>query len=161
MSISFGSPATSTNLNNSFVSKTSDSTTIGKINLNAPDSGEEILNLQLEVNNKTFKAYDVEQITTGGEISSSDTMGMQRRKVISDGGTVTISSTPFGIIGQWIDGMNIRLRGNDDTNAIKLIHNDNDYGCILNGDIVLNKFVQITLEWDEQELRWYEISRNS
>lgn len=160
MTISANSPATSSNLNESFISKKSDSVTVGKVGLNSLNSGEQITNTQLEINTKTFKPYAEEQISSGNTIASSTTMGMQRRKIVSDGGLVTISSTPFGGVGGWADGLQIRLRGNSDSNTIKIVHNDSDYGCILNGDIILTKWAQITLEWDLAELRWYEISRN-
>lgn len=161
MSVGFGSEATSANLNGAFLSKTTDSTTIGVMDFNAAASGDQITNVQLEINNKTFKNFTVEAVGSGNEVTTSTTSGMQRRKVTSDGGAVTASTTPFGNSGGWQDGTQIRLRGNSDSNTLKITHNDIDYGCILNGDIILVKWSQLTLEWDELELRWYEISRNS
>ena len=165
MSISFGSAASSSNLNAAFISKTSDSTTVGVLDLDAAASGDQITNIQLEVNNKTFKNYTVESITAAGEVTISLTKGMQRRKVQSAGGALTASVTPFGVAGGWADGMQIRLRGDSDTDTLELTGvataSTVDYGVILNGTIVLQKWTQITLEWDELELRWYEISRNS
>lgn len=165
MTVAFKSSASSENLNNAFMSKNADSTTTGVFTLNAPLSGDQIDNLQLELNGKTFHPYAVQQVTAGGEISISTTKGMQRRKIQSDGGAIIASATPFGTSGGWVDGMQIRLRGNSDTNTVQLsgvdVASSIDYGIIINGTIVLEKFVQITLEWDADELRWYEISRNS
>lgn len=161
MTISVNSPASSANVNESFLSRKSDSSTVGKITLNAPDSGEQIDNAQLEINTKSFKPFSAEQISSGGTVSTSLTIGMQRRKVESDGGAVVASSTPFGIAGGWADGLQIRLRGDSDLNTVKFIFSDTDYGIIMNGDIILEKWTQLTIEWDLQELRWYEISRNS
>ena len=165
MTVAFKSSASSANLNAAFASKTADNTLIGEQTLNAPNSGDQIDNLQKEVNGKTFHPYAVEQITAGGEISSSTTKGMQRRKVQSDGGPVIASATPFGASGGWVDGTQIRLRGDSDINTVQLtgvdVGSSVDYGIIINGTIVLEKFVQITLEWDADELRWNEISRNS
>lgn len=160
MSIGFGTAASSANVNAAFLSKTTDSTTVGIVDLNAAASGDQITNIQLEVNNKTFKNFVVEAIAAAGEVTTSVIKGMQRRKVQSSGGALTASSTPFGTGGGWVDGMQIRLRGDSDTNTIKFTHNDSDYGIILNGDAILLKFCQLTVEWDNSELRWYEISRN-
>lgn len=161
MTVSLNSPASSSNLNESFMSKKVDTETVGVVNLNAPSSGDQITNAQLEINTKTFKAYIVEQITSGGEVTTSTTKGMQRRKVESDGGAQVASTTPFGTGGGWVDGLQVRLRGDSDTNTIKFVHADIAYGIIMNGDIILEKWTQLTIEWDEDELRWYEISRNS
>jgi len=161
MSVASNSPATSANVNAAFISKTSDSTTVGIIGFNAATSGDAVTNIQLELNGKTFTPYVVEQVTSGGSLTTSTTKGMQRRKVTSDGGAVVASSTPFGTGGGWVDGTQVRLRGDSDTNTLKIIHADTNYGIIMNGDIILEKWTQLTVEWDEDELRWYEISRNS
>ena len=161
MTVSANSPASSSNLNDSFISKKVDSTTVGELGLNALNSGEEITNTQLEINSKSFKAYVVEQIAASGIVTTSTTMGMQRRKVESSGGAVVASSTPFGNTGGWIDGLQVRLRGDSDANTVKIIYSDIDYGIIMNGDIILEKWTQLTVEWDDLELRWYEISRNN
>lgn len=161
MTVASNSPASSANVNAAFLSKITDSSTVAVIDLNAINSGDQIANAQLEINQKTFTPYTVEQVTSGGEVTTSTLKGMQRRKVSSDGGAVVASTTPFGITGGWADGTQIRLRGDSDANTLKIVFADIDYGIIMNGDIILEKWTQLTIEWDADELRWFEISRNS
>jgi hypothetical protein len=161
MSIGQGSPATSANFNASFVSKTTDDTKVGKLALNNPSSGDAVTDVQLELNEKRMTPYAVEQISAGGTVTVSTEKGMQRRKIQSDGGAITASSTPFGSGGGWPDATVVRLLGTSDANAVTLVSSDIDYGFYINGDITLTKFVQLTVEWDATELRWYEISRNN
>lgn len=163
MSINNGVRNSAENFNAAFVSKTSDTgnNVTGKIGFQNtdPESGESIDNIQQEVNNKTFKPFIVQAISAGQAINSSTTLGMQRRKLVSSGGNISVSATPFGTGGGWIDGMQIRLVGTDDVNSVTIEHNDIDYGAYLNGDMTLTKHARLTLEWDADELRWIEIQR--
>ena len=156
-----GQAANETTFNASFLAKNGDDATIGKVGLlNTSGSGDNIANAQLEINQNRYKVFTVESIGAAGEVTLNTINQMQRRKVVSSGGSLTASVTPFGSVGGWMDGTNIRLKGDSDTNTIKFTHDDNDYGMILNGSAELKKHMHLTIEWDESELRWYEISRN-
>jgi hypothetical protein len=163
MAVSDGQNGNASTFNAAFVSKNIDSTVISKITLNdpSPESGDSISNVQEELNNKTFKPFVVEQISAGGAITTSITLGMQRRKVVSDGGNISAAAQLFGAVGGWPDGTQIRLVGTDNTNSVTIEYNDIDYGLIINGNFTLTKHARITLEWDADELRWVEIQRIS
>lgn len=163
MSINNGVRNSAENFNAAFVSKTANTgnNITGKLGLQNTDaeSGELIDNTQKEINNKTFKPFIVQALSAGQTINSSDTLGMQRRKLVSSGGNISVSSTPFGTGGNWIDGMQIRLVGTDNNNSVTIEHKDIDYGAFLNGNMTLTKHARLTLEWDADELRWIEIQR--
>ena len=166
MSVAFGSEITSNNVNTAFMSRNSDTSTIGKVDLENADaiSGPSIINLQAKVNGLTFINHSVESIANGAELSmtaTQKTIGLQQRKVQSTSGLLSLSATPFGNVGGWIDGTTIKIMGVSDANAQTLIHNDNDYGCIVNGNFTLGRFSTIVLFWDESLLRWIAQCRNS
>jgi len=162
MTVANGELANQTTFNVSFMSREADTDTIGKVDLLNGDtaSGASITNLQKEVNNKSFKPFAAQAISGGGTVTTSGTLGMQRRKVISSGGALTASVTPFAGVDIWIDGLQIMLLGTSNTDTLAFVHNDADFGMILNGDIILSKFSQLTVQWDKSELRWFEVTRN-
>lgn len=160
MSVSDGQTGNAATFNAAFGSKTSNNIYTGIQELDAPSSGDTITNLQLEVNGKTFDKIAVEQISAGAEVATSTTRGLQSRKVISDGGAVTASSTPFGSTGGWVDGTQVRLVGTSNTDTVTFTHNDADYGMILNGNATLPLYGTLTVEWDQGFLRWIEVGRN-
>ena len=165
MSVSDGQTGNANTFNAAFASKTAQSGNqiTGKLDFANGDaeSGDAINNIQKDVNNKTFKVFTVEQLSAGGSIASSTTLGLQRRKIVSDVGNVTMANTPFGTGGGWVDGTQIRIVVTNNTNTVTLLHNDIDYGALLNGDFTFSKHARLTLEWDADELRWVEVQRIS
>jgi hypothetical protein len=106
-----------------------------------------------------YVTYSLETINNLGEISSSASVGFQRRAIVGSG-AVTTSNNPFGTDG-WQDGLVITLLGTDDTNTVTIPFLDGSYGCLINGQCTLGNGQSITLQWNEDDLRWYEISRNN
>jgi hypothetical protein len=107
----------------------------------------------------SYQVYPLELIDASGEISSEGQIGFQKRVVAGDAAAVTTSLTPFGNSG-WDNGTVITLYGSDAVNTVTIPFNDNDYGCCINGQMVLGDSQSITLQWDEPKLRWLEIGRN-
>ena len=105
-----------------------------------------------------YVSYDLQLIDAGDEIDSLN-VGFQKRIIAGDGAARTASLTPFGSTNLWDDGTVITLVGDDDTNTVSISFNDSDYGAYINGDITLGKGQSITLQWNEDNLRWYELGR--
>lgn len=107
-----------------------------------------------------FVTFPVETITSGGLISYDTDNNFQFRPVQGDGGPVTTSTTPFGTVGDFLDGQVIRLKGASDTNTVTINFADVQYGAILNGAATLFNDAIITLQYDATEERWVETDRN-
>lgn len=159
MTVAYQSVVSSSNVNNAFVSKTSDSTMVGVLDLNESSSGDRITNAQLEINNLKNKTNASATVASGGTISVSITQREQYFRVSGSGGAQSLSTTPFGS-ASWIDGTIVRLVGTSDTNTLSLDFNDADNGAVLNGDCTLGKYNMLTLIWDSEFNRWIEQSRN-
>ena len=160
MTVAYGSALTSANVNNNLVSKTANSTMVGVLDLNEASSGTRITNVQQELNNQKVSTNASAAIAGGGTITASTTQQVQYFRVNGDGGAISLSTTPFGSGGGWIDGTTVRICGTDDTNSVSLDFNDSANGAIINGDCTLKKYNMITLQWDNELSRWIEISRN-
>lgn len=160
MSVSFGSALTSANVNSSFVSKNADSTTTGKIDLNHTGSGDRITDAQQEINNLKNVTNTSATVASGATITASTTQRVQLFRISGNGGAQSLSTTPFGTVGGWIDGTIVRLLGMDDSNTVSIDFNDSDNGAVINGDCTLKKYNILTLMWDSTLNRWLEISRN-
>lgn len=159
MSVVFGSSLSSANVNNAFVSKSSDSTVTSVIDLNNSSSGDRVTNAQQEINNLINKTNASQTVSASGTITVSTTQRQQYFRVSGDGASRTLSATPFGV-ASWTDGIIIRICGVSDTNKVSLVNNDADNGAILNGNATLSKYDIITLIWDSAQVRWIELSRN-
>ena len=160
MTVAYGSALTSANVNNNLVSKTANSTMVGVLDLNEASSGTRITNVQQELNNQKVSTNASAAIAGGGTITASTTQQVQYFRVSGDGEAISLSTTPFGSGGGWIDGTTVRICGTDDTNSVSLDFNDSANGAIINGDCTLKKYNMITLQWDNELSRWIEISRN-
>jgi len=159
MSVSDGQPVNAAVTNAAYISRTVDSGTVAKVDLQ--DSGSaDVIDLQNTINNLKTQSYAEQVISASGTISSDDNQYHQIRRVKSDGGVITLSTTPFGTGGTWLDGIVIEVMGTDNTDKISVTFNDIDNGAILNGDITLERFRSIKLRWDSVLLRWIELGRN-
>lgn len=107
-----------------------------------------------------FTAYANENITNGGTVSVSSTIGLQYRRITGNGGAVIASVTPFGASPP-SDGSVVRLVCLSDTNTVTFINNDNSGGMVLNGDCTLGRFNALEVQYDAVLDRYVEISRNS
>lgn len=101
-----------------------------------------------------------ENISASGTISSSTTVGQQYRRISGNGAAVTTSTTPFGAVGGWNDGLVIQLVGGSSTNTVTIPHNDAAKGAILAGNCTLAQYDVLTLQYDSTADRWIEVSRS-
>ncbi len=107
-----------------------------------------------------WTTFATANISGGGTVTTSTTIGQQVRRVQGDGGAVSLSVTPFGTGNDWSDGLVIRLIGQSNTNTVTVSHNDASSGAILNGDVVLGQYDVLELQWDDTAERWIEIARS-
>jgi hypothetical protein len=112
------------------------------------------------ITNNTRLVVANEAIAASGEISKSDDIYNQVRRVSGDGAAVTASTTPFGNVSAPSDGTIIILRGTDNTNTITITNQDIQYGCILNGDATLANYFELELMYDAVAERYIEQRRN-
>lgn len=80
--------------------------------------------------------------------------------ISSTGGAVDASSTPFGGVGPTYDGTEVCIIGTSDTDSVTFVHNDNDYGCILNGNTEIKRGTLLKLKWNATLVRYVEIAKN-
>ena len=159
MSVAFGSAVSSTNVNSAFVSKTTDSTPVGGLDLNNSGSGTRVTNVQQEINNLKNNVNAAVTIASGGTIAISTTQREQLHRVSGNGGAQTLSTTPFGTSAP-TDGTIIRVLCTSDTNTISLVNNDAANGAIVNGNCTLKKYNVVTFLYDASLSRYIEIARN-
>lgn len=159
MPISFKAPASSALLNSTFLDKTQDDATIGKLDLNNSDSesGNPIINVQSRLNSVTPVVNATIVLGGGDQIALSESY-YQYIRIVSDGGTVFLNSLPFS--SQPLDGSIIYLVGTDDTNDVTIEFNDSQFGAYINGDATLKRGYVLTLAYDAVLERYLEISRN-
>lgn len=102
-----------------------------------------------------FVPTTVQTISSGGTINSSTTDNRQLRIVQGDSGQVTISTTPFGTGGNWKDGTEILLIGNDNTNTIVLTFNDAANGLVGNfSTIEVGQYKPVLCVYSSALSRW-------
>lgn len=111
-----------------------------------------------------LKITDVEsnktEVIGAGGMMTTPTKLVENYLITSDGGMKIASITPFGTTAPTYDGTEITLIGGDYLNFVKILDNDANYGCILNGDCILYKYGSLTLKWNLTLLRYVELSRN-
>lgn len=161
MTVSAGEAVAAAVVNAAFGSKVSDNTFVGVQTLNAPSSGAQINNVQLELNNARTVTYTVESVAASGTVTvSSSGGGLQYRRVQSTGGAVAANTVPFGSSHGLSDGQQIRLVGVSDTDTLEFVTNDAADGMLLNGDAILQKGYILTVQYDSVLDRFLEIGRN-
>lgn len=107
-----------------------------------------------------YITYATENITNSGIVESDQYEMFQYRRVQGNGAAVIVNGIPLGSSISWEDGMIIRFIGMHDIYTAKFVHNDAQYGMILNGDAKLGKYMQLTVQYDKVLERWIEIGRN-
>lgn len=92
-----------------------------------------------------------QNVASGGTFVYSSTSFKPLLQVQGDSGAVTTSSTPFGDAAthNFADGKEIVLLGLDDTNTVTLEVNDVPSGIIANGKIVLSRYTQVLLIYNQ------------
>lgn len=161
MSVSPGQRVAAAVVNAALMSRTTNTGTTAKINLNdlTGDSGPEIENLQLTLNNSALQTFSEQVISSNGEIDSEVAVGKQMRVVRSASGNQTASTTPFGN-KSFNDGIEITLVGTSDTNTLTVVPSDEAGGAAMNGQITLKRFSMITFKYVSALSRWVEKERN-
>lgn len=106
-----------------------------------------------------WTTYANENISAGGTVTTSATVGQQYRRVTGSGTAITLSTTPFGSGGGWSDGLVVRLVGQSNTNTVTLVNSDTAKGAVINGNMILGQYDVIELQYDSSADRWIEISR--
>lgn len=87
------------------------------------------------------------------------TSGFNKVRVQGSSAAVTLSSTPFGTTAP-LDGTEVVLVGNSNTNTVTITYNDAAKGVVSNGNVTLTKGANIVLIYDASLDRWIEKSRN-
>lgn len=147
MPIVFKSKLSSAKANETFMDRTVDTDTIGKVGLNNADtaSGAAIANTQREIN-LSRKIIHPQASVINGDVLVPDTLSLnQEFRVLGNATPVTLNSLPFGPAKSVEDGAEISVVGHDDTFTVELTFNDVDYGLLLNGDATLKKGFELRL----------------
>lgn len=158
MSVQSNSPVTSANVNTAFMSRTSDTSTVGIIALSNAGSTS-VSDLQLLLNHLKWTVSTVQTVSASGTLTYSTTDLNQVLTVAGNAGAVSASNTPFGSSAP-TNATTVRLIGTNDTNTVGFQYADVNYGILLNGDVSLGKGDVLELMWNTELSRWIEISRN-
>jgi hypothetical protein len=105
-----------------------------------------------------YEVKDLQTLSDGDEVAIDSETGFQIVPLISDDGFIDINTIPFGTDAKQ-DGMLITLMGTSDTDAPRLKVNDDDDGCLINGDCLLKRGYTITLQRNNELKRYLEIGR--
>jgi hypothetical protein len=173
MSVTTGQKGEATTFNSAFLSKLLGGAILGVVNLLKPgidpvydlqqtilDQQALITQLQADLANASAGFELLSETIADGAQLTPPTKRAVMIKVVGDSAPVDFNILPFGDSGDFSATQIIRIYGTDNTNSVTLKHNDNDYGCILNGDCLLKKGNMIELFWDNTSLRFVEIVRN-
>lgn len=125
-----------------------------------PESGPQIDNAQKEINQSMLKRLEYLSLPANGQLTLNEYS--TRQLLVLQGATmaVTLDLQPFGTSVFPVNGSEIILMGYDNTNTVRVNHNDSQYGCLLNGDAILQKGFMIGLIYDETLERYIERTRN-
>lgn len=163
MPISFKSKLSSSVANATFLDKTINDKTIGQFGLENPDTathGEIITDTQLEINKSKKSVSSLINIDDDDQITLDKIVMNQYLRIQGLLQPTTINFLPFGDTITPQNYSEIVLVGYDDTNTVTIEHNDEDYGCLLNGDATLQKGFMLVLIYDDTLKRYIEKSRN-
>lgn len=160
MPILFGSKLQSPIANATFLDKTIDDVTIGILGLNEPTiSGDQVVNPQLEIN-KARKIVFAEQVKAALSTITLDSLSMDQEVRLSGSGAITMNALPFTGAKVVQDGTKIMLVGHDNTNSVTFVHNDVQFGLLLNGDAKLDRGYTLVLNYNDELERYIETGRN-
>lgn len=102
-----------------------------------------------------IKETALQTISAGGEFTSDSAAFKEMMNIVSDGGTVQTSATPFGSAPGFNGGKEIILVGTSDTNIVEIPVSDVDYGFIGNGKIILSRFETVVLIYNDNLKRFF------
>ena len=160
MPIQLGSKLSSAVANATWLDKTQDDSTIGKLELNNSDivSGAAIANTQREINKNAKAVNSQASLLDADQITLDDLSMSQVFPVIGNGAPVTLNSLLFS--NQPISGSEITIIGLSDTNTITINFNDVQFGQFTNGNATLKRGFIIRFIYDAGSERFYELGRN-
>jgi hypothetical protein len=104
-----------------------------------------------------FNADDL-TLTASDVLSVNTVKEFQIFRVQGNAAAITMSNTPFS--GGLMDGTEIVVIGNDNTNTVTFTNNDIAGGCILSAAATLSRFNAITFIYNAALDRYIETSRN-
>ena len=161
MSVVNNQDADQTTFNNAFLSRLTNSDTIGVVGLNNGSSGGLIANAQLAINRSTPLVVATQSVAASGSINYNTTNLQQIRYIQGDGAAITVSSTIFGNAGDFLDGTMITLICVSDTFTVTIENSSStQYGQVCNGDMELKRYYQVTFLYSGVLERWIQISQN-
>lgn len=159
MPITANSPLSSSTANATFMDRTVDTDTIGKLALSntAPESGDSIVNVQQRVNANTMKVNPSVSLLASESLTIDSVASRQYFRVSGNGTSVTLA-TPFS--GSPVDGAEIFIVGTSDSLTVTFSVDDVADGLYLNGDATLLRGYMLHLIYDDVLERYFEIGRN-
>ena len=153
------SPLSSSTANATFVDRTIDTSTIGRLSLlnTLPESGGTIANPQQRINENTLKINPASSLLASESIALD---GVHKRQYFRIEGNLTSVTllTPF--TGSPKDGTEIIVVGTSDSQTVTISHSDTAGGTFLNGDATLKRGYMLHLIYDDVLDRILEIGRN-
>lgn len=160
MPIQANSPLSSSVANDTFMDRTVDTDTIGRLSLldtvNA-ESGDTVLNVQQKLNETSIKQFDAVSLLASESLTFDDVHKIQYFRVSGTATPVTLT-TPFSNSPK--DGSRVYIVGTDDTLTVTFSFDDVSNGLFLNGDATLKRGYMIQLIYDAVLERYFEIGRN-
>lgn len=163
MAVTDGSPVDAANTNASYMDKnTATTSTIAIVSLlNAlTESGPSVTNLQASVNSSEKQVQVITNLLDTNSIVINESQGEHILFVQSSSGAIILSSTPFGVSYDGLDGTRVTLIGTSDTNTVSLLFSDTAKGSLINGSALLEQGDSLTLIWNSTLDRWLEVSRS-
>lgn len=160
MPIIANSPLSSSVANDTFMDRTVDTDTIGRVSLldtvNA-ESGGTVANVQERLNENTLK-LNASQVLLASESMTVDSIHKKQYFRISGNGTAVTLTDPFSAEPK--DGTFIYIVGTDDSLPVTLSFSDTTNGLFINGNATLKRGYMIQLVYDAVLERYFELGRN-
>jgi hypothetical protein len=150
-------------VNATFLDKTIDGETVGKLCLNetlSGVSGSKVVNTQLEINKSRKVVFAEQTKLDSGTITLDDASTRQEVRLSGSGSAITMNALPFSAVKVVVDGAEIMLVGHDTTNTVTFNHNDVQFGLLLNGNATLELGFTIILNYNDELERYIEVGRN-
>lgn len=160
MPIQLNSKLSSAVANATWLDKTQDDSTTGKLELNNSDivSGAAIANTQREINKNAKAVNSQASLLDADQITLDDLSMSQVFPVIGNGAPVTLNGLLFS--NQPLNGSEITIIGQSDTDTVTINFNDVQFGQFINGNATLKRGYCIRFIYDSGSERFYELSRN-
>lgn len=159
MPVQPNSPLSSSVVNDTFMDRTVNTSTIGQVSLENTDSasGDTISNIQQTINENTIKINAAVDLLASESLAIDAVHKIQYFRVSGNGSAVTLT-TPFDSNPK--DGTRIFIVGTDDSLTVTFSISDTTNGLYINGDATLKRGYMLQLVYDAVLERYFEIGRN-